>query len=208
MDKTDWLKIIIPLLAPLIAWIIYKRNTRQKLKERQQEAIADLINNLNENPIEFTFGEVSKNSMSGVVLSKTLIEVGNQNMNSFKNEFDDDGLYFHYQSNRIVGIKKFIDNSYLPRRIKEELRKFHPTSYDNIDKKSITDREPVVILSTNHFVELPPFELERNQNSNQLKDPIAPIAFESWLSFKTCCHNLVIEINRHLDKINSSDLKV
>lgn len=208
MDKLDWLKIIVPAAAPVVAWLIYKRNSKQKLKEKQQEAIADLIKVLSANSIEFGFEEVSENGSSGHVYNWTLLDIGKQKSDLFVPEFDDEELYFHYKSNRLIGIKEFIDNPYIPSRIRKALQNFHPRSYDNGDKGIVKSPAPLVSLSTDYFVENAPFELERNQKPNQLKFPMGAIAFESWLSFKTSCTTLVREINRNLDRINASELKV
>lgn len=211
MDKIPW-AIAIPagmlVLAALTFFFNFVLKKNQKLKEEQQKAIADLIKVLRENTIEFGFDEVSQHGSSGSVYYWTLLDIGKEKTDLFVPEFDDEELYFHYKSNRIIGIKDFIDNTYIPSRIRKALLNFHPRSYDNGNKKIIKDPVPLVSLSTNYFVELPPFELERSQTPNQLKFPMGAIAYESWLSFKTSCNNLVTEINRHLDKINASELKV
>lgn len=211
MEQIDLQKYIpgaISLGLLILAYLSYQRNAKQKLREKQQETIADLIRELRGNQIEFLFGEVSKSGFSGMNNFWTLLYIGKQDSNTLRADFDDIELSFHHKSNQLVGIESFVKNSYTPPRIREILENFNPRSYDNVNSTTITDYDPLVSLTTNYFVERPPFELERGQNSNQLKFPQGAVAFESWLSFKISCVNLVKEINQHLDKINASDLKI
>lgn len=208
MDKIDWLKIIIPALAPFVAWIIYKLNSKQKIREKQYEAIADLIKVLNESEIEFFFMEATANGGGGGrVFTWTLVDIGKKTPQSIVSEFDDVPVYFQTNSNRLKGIEANIKNPYIPSKIKNILKNFSASPYDKIDKREIKDDTSFVTMNTQYYEEKPPFDLKANEKPGQLKLPDA-IGYATWFSFKTTCSNLVIEINRQLEKINASDLKI
>lgn len=211
MDKISWpiaisAGMLFVAISTFLLNFVFKKN--QKLREEQQKAIADLIKWLGGNSIEFGFVVVNDLGSGGNVFRWTLLDIGKTNLVDIVPEFDDAELYFHYESNRIKGIKEFIEDPFIPSEIKKVLQNFHPISYDNEVKSILKSPEPFVSVSTGYFVEMAPFELESNKKPNQLKFPRGAIAYASWLSFKTSCKSLVREINRHLDKINASGLKI
>lgn len=179
--------ILLSGITLFIALKVHREFAINHLKSKQIDHVCEMIEFLNQPGITVMFATITQergtaSSGSGILFN--IFELGKYETgdNSQQNlEYEDEVVLFDSGSNQILNVKKYIDHPLTPRKIADELIRFHnPLGY-------IVKREDPN-LQIKNFVEISTGIWKESYMFKDIKngDLIRPNtdAFMSWLNLK------------------------
>jgi hypothetical protein len=147
---------MIVLFVAVLTYILNVKNSKRtlsnKFKEKQFEAVSDLVEILNSSILEITFTTFSKNGSTGGVYQANIFEIENLQIFEKDREFFEHPIGFAKNSNQLFDFKPFLNNSYLPSSISKELEKFYCRRSYKIALDQLLEKK-IIIINSKYYEE-------------------------------------------------------
>lgn len=173
--------------------VLYRKTVKGKRIDDEKKALMDLIKEIHSSKFNIQYGtyEILENGGgsggSSGIANLTIFKMQKYNSEVDNSDYEDAPVFFEKGSNYILDFEKHIQNPTMPRRIKKILKKFnnHHFTLFNHHQQSVGEFD-YVMIDNGKFTDMAFLKLA---NDTRFKLGNA-IAYQSYLSFITCCTEL------------------
>jgi len=205
--------LLISAISLRLAYVAFISNTKLDFRKKQVDSVINLIQTIHNSPFEFHVLTYSQSPECGIgrggsVFKINLFELAK--LNEFRNDIfeklQEEPIYFDIESNQIAGIKKHIDDPFLPIEISDFLVAFYaiPPTF-NVYINEVVGVEILVVNSK--YYEPNIFDNQEITPTPVLRNPKG-FAFNSFENMIACSNNLEIAIRNWFKEQKVTELNI
>lgn len=215
MNKYEILTLLISVCALFMSYVALNNTTNYAVKEKQADAVMELVQYLGKTPVSITFSVRSDSSTFYSNENYTLLELS---YTKFYSKLDSAAIYFDVSDALPIDLRDFSNNPYMPSSIADVLTKYY--SYRiSLVSDSIEQSDNSIVLRNYDYKQT--LSLKRDSARRQGKQasfqqPLsyhyylmrnAP-AYKNWAVFKKSNKLLLDAIKRWLDKHKIDEVNI
>lgn len=211
----EYVGIAISLISIVLSYAAFTNTTNYTVKEKQAEAVMELVQYLGRTPVSITFGVRSDSSSFYAYKNYTLLELSNIKTYS---KLDSANIYFDVLDELPVDLRDFSNNPYMPVSIAKILTKYY--SYKiGLVSDSLEESDNSIILrnyDNKHVLYQRRDSLSKickqfpNQHKSEYQYYVMrnAAAYKNWAEFKISNKQILDAINKWLDKHNVDEVNI
>ena len=120
MKKLEIASFVLSIVAFFVSFIAFQNTTNYAVKEKQADAVMELLQYLGKTPVSITFAERSDSDSFYSFENYTLLELS---YTKFHAKLDSSRIFFDSNDHLPVDLRDFSNNHYMPISIAEVLTK-------------------------------------------------------------------------------------
>ena len=207
--------VAISLVSLALSYAAFTNTTNSAVKEKQADAVMDLVQYLGRTPVSFTFGVRSDSSSFYAYENYTLLELSNINAYS---KLDSAKIYFDVLDELPVDLREFSNNPYMPGSIAKILTKYYSYNIGLISDSVEQSDNGIVLRNYDNKRQLykrrDSLSILCKQSTNQQQPEyqyyvmLHASAYKNWAEFKRSNKQVLDAINKWLEKHNIDEVNI
>ena len=215
MKKYEITSLLISFFAFVLSYLAFANTTNYAVKEKQADAVMELLQYLGKTPVSITFSVRSDSSTFNSYENYTLLELS---YTKFYSKLDSADIYFDISDVLPVDLRDFSNNPYMPSSIADVLTKYYSYRIALVSD-SIEQLDNSIVLRNydyQHTLSLKRDSVLRQGKHNFFQQPLPyhyyvmrnASAYKNWAEFKKSNKQLLDAIKKWLDKYKIDEVNI
>jgi len=214
MNKSEIINLAISIIAIVLSYLAFANTTNYAVKEKQADAVMELLQYLGKTPVSITFSVRSDSSIFNSYENYTLLELSYTKSYS---KLDSAVIYFDISDALPVDLRDFSNNPYMPSSIADVLTKYYsyrialvPDSIEQSDNSIILrnyDYQRTLSIKRDSALRQGKQDLKQQISCNYYVMRNAS-AYKNWAMFKKSNKQLLDAIKKWLDKHKIDEVNI
>lgn len=215
MNKYEMMSLMILVFAFVLSYLAFANTTNYAVKEKQADAVMELLQYLGKTPVSITFSVRSDSSTFNSYENYTLLELSNT---KFYSKLDSANIYFDISDELPVDLRDFSNNPYMPSTIADALTKYYSyrialvsNSMEQSDNSIILrnyDYQQTLSIKRDSLLKRGKKDNTQHMQSYHYYVMRNASAYKNWAVFKNSNKQLLDAIKKWLDKHKIDEVNI